>query len=76
MVVFKESKNKIKTIKPGDKQWHIRQGLYLTPRAGFEILLNCPKEYRMIINECISRGWLKPIAYMTETEYIWEEIKA
>jgi hypothetical protein len=75
MVVFKESKNKIKTVKPGDRQWHIAQGLYLTPRAGFEISQSCPKEYRMIINECINRSWLKPVAYMAESEFMWEELK-
>jgi hypothetical protein len=41
------------------------------PRAGFEISQGCPKEYKMIINECIRNGWLTPVANVTERELIF-----
>jgi hypothetical protein len=41
------------------------------PRAGFEINHGCPTEYKMIINECIRNGWLKPVANVTERELIF-----
>jgi hypothetical protein len=41
------------------------------PRAGFEINQGCPKEYKMIINECILHGWLKPVANVTERELLF-----
>jgi hypothetical protein len=41
------------------------------PRAGFEINQSCPKEYKIIINECIRNGWLKPVANVTERELIF-----
>lgn len=66
---------KVKQIRAGDELWHIKQGLYLVPRAGFEINQSCPREYRMIISECINRGWLVPIAHMRDDEYIWENLK-
>jgi hypothetical protein len=28
----------------------------------------------LIIEKCISSGWLKPVAYMKESEYIWEKL--
>lgn len=70
-----KNNNKIKQIRPGDSLWHIKQGLYLTPRAGFEIVKECPNTYREVITECVSRGWLVPIAHMRDDEYIWEELK-
>jgi hypothetical protein len=41
------------------------------PRAGFEINQSCPTEYKMIINECIRNGWLKPVANVTERELLF-----
>ena len=67
--------NKIKTVKQGDRLWHIKHGLYYCPRAGFEISTDCPKEYRMVLQECITMGWINPVAYMRDDEYVWEELK-
>lgn len=69
------SKVKIKTISQGDKLWMINNGLTVTPRAGFQISEKCPSEYRMILMQCIDFGWLKPVAYMRDDEYMWEELK-
>jgi hypothetical protein len=61
-------KSSIKTIRKDHPNFFIKSGLYLSPRAGFEIEDRCPKEYRMVISECINSGWLKPVAYMQEKE--------
>jgi hypothetical protein len=45
------------------------------PRAGFEISQGCPKEYKMIIAECINNGWIEPVAFITEQEFAWDELK-
>jgi len=63
-------KSRIRCIRKGDPNFMIPDGIMLAPRAGFELNIEMPKEYRMIINECLSKGWLKPIAYMTEKEYM------
>ncbi len=65
---------KIKTIKPGDIDWYIKSGLTVTPRAGFEITEHCPQEYQKLLMECWGNGWIKPIAYIKESEYIWEKL--
>lgn len=65
----------VKQIRAGDDLWHIKQGLYLMPRAGFEIKKECPNTYKEVIAECINRGWLEPVAYMRDDEYMWEELK-
>ena len=65
------SQNKVKTIRQDDPRFLIKDGLYITPRAGFEIDKNCPKEYVTILATCIDRGWIKPIAHVTEKELLF-----
>ena len=74
-MIYTALDKKVKQIKTGDRLWHIKQGLYLVPRAGFEIKKECPNTYAEVIRECINRGWLQPVAYMREDEYMWEELK-
>ena len=63
--------SQIRTIKQGDPKFILQDGLMISPRAGFEINKDCPQEYRQIIAACIDRGWLKPIANVTERELIF-----
>jgi len=66
---------KVKTFKSGDQDFTFsHDGFTLTPRAGFQISSGCPQNYREIISECIEYGWLKPIAHMKESEFVWEEL--
>lgn len=75
MIKIVESKHKIKTLKPGDNNWYIDSNFTRTPRAGFEISINCPNSYREVIEQCVNYGWLKPVAYMKDTEYMWEQLQ-
>lgn len=68
MTNYKVYKSKIKTIKPNNEQFIITDGIVQAPRAGFEISSRCPSEYRKILQECISYGWIMPVAHMTERE--------
>jgi hypothetical protein len=69
-MTFDLYKSQIRTLKQSDPKFVIYDGLMQAPRAGFEINQSCPKEYTMIIDECIRNGWLKPVAHITEREYI------
>ena len=64
----------IKTIRKDDPDFHIYNGFLMAPRAGFEISNDCPKQYISMVTEAIKNGWLKPIAYMKESEYVWEKL--
>ena len=75
MFNISESKYKIKTVNRDDNMFYIRNGITITPRAAFEISKSCPREYGLILSECIDRGWIKPIAYMRDDEYVWESLK-
>lgn len=64
-------KSQTRTIRISDPEFYINDGFVRAPRAGFHILQECPSEYKMIINECIIRGWLKPVATVTEREMLF-----
>ncbi len=64
-------KSQIRTLKKSDPNFNIVDQFVVAPRAGFEIDLGCPKEYRAVISECIERGWLRPVANVTERELIF-----
>ena len=72
---FHQTKSNIKTIKTGDPGWLLKDGLVLSPRAGFQINQKCPKEYKMIIRDCINNGWLEPVAYMFDHELTFDTLK-
>ena len=62
-----------KTLRPSDADFTFSpNGITLVPRASFEVNHQCPREYRLIISECINNGWLKPVAHMRDTEYTME----
>ena len=64
----------IKSIRQGDPDFHIHNGFLMAPRAGFEICNNCPRQYKLMITEAIKNGWLQSVAYMKESEYMWEKL--
>lgn len=70
-MTFNIHRSSIKTIHQSDPRFLISDGLIVTPRAGFEVTLGCPKEYRAIISECIDRGWLKAVAHISERELLF-----
>ena len=74
MVTFTTSNKTIKTIRKGDVDFLIDNGVTMAPRAGFEIAKECPREYLMILQTCMEKGWLRPVAYMKESEYVWEKL--
>jgi hypothetical protein len=64
----------IKPIRKDDPDFHIVNGITMAPRAGFEISNKCPSSYKFMIIEAINNGWLNPIAYIKESEYVWEKL--
>ncbi len=69
-----ETKSKIKTIRPGDPDWIIIDGLTISHRAGFEIDRNCPSNIEQYIFMAIENEWLKPIAYQPVHEEFIEKL--
>ena len=72
MIEISTNSKKFKTLRPGDPDFVMNNGILMAPRAGFEISKDCPHNYLQILQTCIDRGWVKPIAYMRDSEYTWE----
>ena len=58
-----QTESNIRTIRPGDHRFMLNDGMIICPRAGFEIAMECPRNYKEIIQECVTMGWLKPVAH-------------
>jgi hypothetical protein len=69
-MTFTTHQSQIRTITQDDPRFQIQDGYTITHRAGFQISDRCPVEYKMVLQECINNGWLKPVAYITERELL------
>ena len=67
---FTTHQSQIRTLKQSDPCFRIIDKFTTCGRAGFEISTQCPHEYKLILSECIDRGWIQPVAYMTERELL------
>jgi hypothetical protein len=73
-MIFTTPDKIIKTIRQDDPDFQIDNGFVMAPRAGFEISNDCPRQYKLMITEAVKNGWLQPVAYMKESEFIWEKL--
>ena len=73
--MFKTRISSIKTIRQGDDDFMLNDGMITSPRAGFEISQRCPDNYRSLLLECIKHGWIKPVAHLHDHEYMWDKLK-
>jgi hypothetical protein len=69
-VTYTVLRSNVKALRPGDPYFTISNGVVVTSRAGFEISKNCPAEYKSIFITAINAGWIKPVAHVTEEEYM------
>ena len=65
---------KFKKIKQGEADFLMSDGIKIIPRACLEISEDCSPYMKNIISEASQRGWLKSIAYVKETDFMWEEL--
>jgi hypothetical protein len=74
--MFNKPKFRIKTLKNSDKDFTFSpDGVTLVSRAAIEISQRCPENYQDLIQECIRHGWVRPVAYMKESELMWETLE-
>jgi len=74
-MMFSVYSSRIRTIQQGDDNFIIQDNLTLSPRAGFEIDQRCPREHLLVIQEFIQYGWLRPVAYVKDSELMWETLQ-
>lgn len=65
---------KIKMILQDDPGFYITDGLAVAGRAGYILSPDCPQYCANVINKAWQQGWIKPVAHMLESEYMWEKL--
>jgi hypothetical protein len=65
----------IRTIRPGDTKFMLTDGFVISPRAGFEISDDCPYNHLQILQTCIDRGWIKPVAHVYGKELTMDALR-
>lgn len=68
-------KHNLETLRPGDSGFLLYDGLTISARAGLEISTDCPREYIMLLEDCINKGWVKPIATIYKHEQTFNLLK-
>lgn len=71
MIEFKLHKSKVHKIEPSDPNFNIINDFIVYQRASIHFDPNIPNEYAKVIAECFNRGWIKPVAYMSEREKLF-----
>lgn len=75
MTKFTTHKTSLRTLTQSDQGFLLKDGVFIAPRAGFEIDPKCPKTYKAVIVECINNGWLKPVATVCDHELTFDTLK-
>jgi hypothetical protein len=65
---------KIRTIRQGDYDFFISDGVKLAPRAYIEVSDICPSNMKLMIHRAMADGYLKAVACVKEKEYVWEKL--
>ena len=73
-VKFTTQKCNLRTIRKGEPDFLIKDGLIYSPRAGFELNPHIPEGYKRVILECIQNDWLKPVAHIYDSELAWDKL--
>ena len=74
--MFETSTHTFRTLRPKDPDFSFSpDGITLVPRAGIEISINCPDNYFQVLQTCIDKGWIKPVAHIRDVEYTMELLR-
>ena len=65
---------KVLEIKQGDKGFKFVSGYVEYPRAAILVDDSCPASARLELQQWVSNGWILPVAYIRESEYVWEKL--
>lgn len=69
-----EPKVKFVSLKKGDPNFYMSDGISLTPRASIDISKNCPPHIAEQIAYFYERGYIQAVAKMTEQELMMSSL--
>jgi hypothetical protein len=71
---YKKNKD-VKSIRQGDSNFMINDGMVSYPRAMLHILPNCPREIRETVNWALAQGYIKPVAHVYGKELTMDALR-
>lgn len=74
MFVTNSKSRDIKTIRQGDPDFHLSDGIVLYPRAMIHITPDCPTRWREYIELAMAEGYIKCVAHVQGKELTWEQL--
>jgi hypothetical protein len=72
---FSVNNEKVLEIKQGDKGFKFFSGMVEYPRAAISVSKNCPDEVLEKMGLWARKGYIFPVAYIKESEYVWGKLK-
>lgn len=73
--IFNSCKTDIKTIRQGDPDFMISNGIVNYPRAMLHILPECPRNVRETLQWAYDNGYIKCVAHVPGKQLTWEKLK-
>ena len=73
-ITLSTNNTQVRKLTAKDEDFCIVSGYAYYPRAVIAISDNCPDNYRSMIVTAMSRGWIKPEAWIKDSEYMWEKL--
>lgn len=73
--MFTTAKSNIRTIRPGDPKFLLKDTLTVCQRASIEISKDCPSNYKKIIAQAYENGWLTPVAHVYGKELTMDAMR-
>ena len=73
-MTFTAHKSKVRTIRQGEADFTLVDGIVVYPRAMLHISPECPASTRDTINWAISQGYLKSVAHTYDHELMWDHL--
>ena len=71
---FTQHESIVRTIRESDSDFRIRDGMVIYPRAMLHVLPECPHHIAEMISLASSRGWLKCVAHVRDSELMWDRL--
>ena len=65
----------IKTIRQGDPNFMINDGMVSYPRAMLHILPNCPRNVQETVNWAVAQGYIKSVAHVYGKELTMDAMR-
>lgn len=72
--MFVETKSNYVEVSPRDPEFSFVDGPCIVHRAAIKIDNRCPSRYITLLQQAIQNGWIEPVAYLKENEYLWDRL--